>query len=58
MEPQELRDWMQANGYITYNVAALAQALGVDRRTVQRYLAGTVPIPETVALALEALAKR
>lgn len=36
----------------------LAEALCVNRSTIWRYTSGERPIPESVALALEALANR
>ena len=36
----------------------LAEALQIDRATVWRYVNGKRPIPEPVALAMEALAQR
>jgi transcriptional regulator with XRE-family HTH domain len=36
----------------------LAAALGVDRRTVYRWLAGTTPVPRSVWLAIAGLRRR
>jgi transcriptional regulator with XRE-family HTH domain len=55
MEAQQLRQWIEANGY---SVSRLAVELGVSRSTVNRWLAGSTPIPRPIDLALEALAKR
>jgi predicted transcriptional regulator len=35
---------------------ALAEALGIDRKTAQRYEEGAAPIPRYIALACAALA--
>lgn len=36
----------------------VADALGVDRTTVWRYISGVRPIPESIAVAMEALQNR
>ena len=53
MTPADLAAWKAHMGLI--NVTA-AEALGVDRSSVARWLAGETPIPRTVALACAALA--
>lgn len=55
VEPTELRKWIEEHDY---NVSRLARDLDVDRTTVHRYLRGETPIPRSIELALEALAKK
>lgn len=55
MGPQELRAWIDANGY---TVSGLARDLDVDRSTVHRWLNGSVTVPRSIDLALEALTKK
>jgi len=52
VDSDELRTWMAARGY---TVRGLARALGVERKTVQRWLSGATPISRTVELALRGL---
>lgn len=47
----EFRDWREGHGY-TQDEAA--RRIGVSRRTVQYWEAGTVPVPATVAKLLHA----
>lgn len=53
--PSEFR---AARKRLGLSVAKLAEALGVTDRTINRYNGGDWPIPETVALAMEALEAR
>jgi plasmid maintenance system antidote protein VapI len=53
MTPADLSAWKALMGLT--NVSA-AEALGVDRSSVARWLAGETPIPHAVALACAALA--
>ena len=55
LDSQYLRHWRVRYGY---TVVGLAEALGVGRRTLQRYLSGQSSIPRAIELALEALANR
>ena len=52
MEPFELRDWIERSDY---TVTSLAAQLGVEQSTVYRWRNGTVPIPESIDLALRQL---
>jgi len=58
MKPSELRalcvEIYGAKGWQT----RLAEALKRDPSTVRRWVSGAVPIPEPVAIAVEALAER
>jgi hypothetical protein len=48
MTPQQLKDFMLE---FDLNKAELSRITGVARTTLDRYLAGTYPIPELFALA-------
>ena len=52
MTPQQLKDLMEVLGFTTGDVAIL---MGVTRRSVQLWLAGTGPVPQSVAILLEAI---
>lgn len=53
MTPTDLRAWQKSQGYI-YDTASAA--LGVNRATYARWLAGSAPIDLRTALACAALA--
>ena len=53
MTPASLASWMARLGY-TKSKAALS--LGIARSTLDRYLDGSVKIPQSIALACAALA--
>lgn len=53
MTPSDLRAWQAHMGYIYDSAAA---ALGVNRATYARWLAGSAPIDMRTALACAALA--
>lgn len=53
MEATELRLWIEA---LDLNVARAAEILGVDRKTVDRWLAGDRAIPDTVETECRLLA--
>lgn len=53
MTPDDLRAWQKSQGY-TYDTASAA--LGVNRATYARWLAGSAPIDLRTALACAALA--
>lgn len=55
MTGNTLRDWMYER---RWTGKRLAEELGVHPSTLQRYRDGTLTIPRTVILALEALEKR
>jgi plasmid maintenance system antidote protein VapI len=55
MTPADLRATAAALGL---KGRGLARALGVNERTYRRWLDGSTPIPQTVALACEALIAR
>lgn len=55
MTPVELRAAAAALGL---SGRGLARALGVNEKTYRRWSKGEVPIPRTVELACEALARR
>lgn len=48
MTPQALADWMMAHGFHKF---AAAEALGLSRTSIDRYLIGKSYIPKVVALA-------
>lgn len=50
--PAALRELRQSLGLTQ---TQLAEALGISRPSIARYEAGTLPIPQVVALACEAL---
>ena len=52
MTPEELKFLRAQRGY---SQAALAEALGLDRRQIIRYEAGESVIPVTVVMALKVL---
>lgn len=52
MTPATFLRWMQRH-HLTYPAAA--EKLGISRQTVQRYLAGTSPIPLTVGYTCAAI---
>ena len=52
MTPSTLIAWMTRLGY---NKSEAAEALGIARSTLDRYLAGSVNIPKYIELACEAL---
>lgn len=52
MSPEALRIWIDAH---RYTVSGLADALGVSRATMHRWLAGTTSIPAMVERALRDL---
>ena len=52
MTPDELRDWMTLHGW---SVRRLAQSLGVEPSTVQRWRSGDRRIPPYLPMALSAL---
>lgn len=52
MTPNTFLRWMQQHK-LTYPAAA--EKLDISRQTVQRYLAGTSPIPLTVAYSCAAI---
>lgn len=52
MDAQELRDWLDANGYTQ---VALAKALGVGPATVSQWCAGRYRIPRMAEIALGTL---
>jgi len=53
MTPSTLTTWMRRLGY---NKVQAAEALGIARTTLDRYLDGRQAIPRTIALACAALA--
>jgi hypothetical protein len=53
--PERFAAWMAAHGL---SLNAAADALGLSRRMVAHYRAGSRPIPRVVALACEALSTR
>lgn len=55
MTPDNLRNAATALGL---SGRGLARALDVNEKTYRRWISGEVPIPHTVALACEALARR
>ena len=52
MTAADLTTWMTAH---RYNKSQLADALGIARSTLDRYLDGSVDVPKVVRLALKAL---
>jgi hypothetical protein len=52
MTPSTLTAWMTR---LEYNKSEAAEALGIARTTLDRYLAGSVAIPRVVELACEAV---
>ena len=50
MTPKELKDWMLKHNF---SKAKAARNVGVARTTLDRYLAGAVPIPKLFELACE-----
>ena len=48
MTPAAFTSWRLS---LSLSVDAAAEALGISRSTIQRYEAGTLPIPVSVALA-------
>lgn len=48
MTPQQLQDWMTRNNL---SKAEVFRITGIARTTLDRYLAGTQPIPKVVHLA-------
>jgi transcriptional regulator with XRE-family HTH domain len=52
MTPQQLHDWMIRNGL---SKADVFRRTGIARTTLDRYLAGTYPIPKLVRLACAAI---
>jgi transcriptional regulator with XRE-family HTH domain len=52
MTPSTLRTWRSERGL---SQSALAAKLGVSRPTIARWEAGSYPIPQQTALALETL---
>ena len=52
MTAADLTAWMTAH---RYNKSQLAEALGIARSTLDRYLDGSVSVPKVVRLALIAL---
>lgn len=52
MTPSEFRAWLRR---LTLTQAQAARAFGMMRRQIQRYFAGTTPVPRTTALACWAL---
>jgi hypothetical protein len=48
MTPKDLKDWMHEHDL---NKADLSRITGVARTTLDRYLAGTSPIPKLFSLA-------
>jgi transcriptional regulator with XRE-family HTH domain len=55
MRPQELRDWLTE---IDIPVTRVAEAFGVDRKTVDRWLAGSREIPPSIGTECRLLAGR
>ena len=54
MTPRQLRRWMEREGY---SVRSLAERLGVEPSTVQRWRDGSRTIPPFLELALERVAQ-
>ncbi len=54
MSKTELRAWMTAH---RWGIHALAVEMGIHPSTLQRYRAGTLPIPKVVVLALRTVEK-
>lgn len=55
MTPAELKTWRESAGLSASNLADL---IGVETRAVNRWEAGTNPMPDTLAQGLEALQER
>jgi hypothetical protein len=53
MTPASLTAWMTR---LHMNKVEAAASLGIARSTLDRYLAGSVPIPHSIALACAAVA--
>jgi plasmid maintenance system antidote protein VapI len=53
MTPASFSAWMNR---LKLNKSEAASALGIARSTLDRYLAGSVPIPQSIALACAAVA--
>lgn len=62
MTADELREWMIREGYVDDSgepsPPRLAEALGMDRSTVWKWVRGMRPIDRRTELALEALAAK
>ena len=43
MTPEDFRAWLQRRGWST---SQAAEALGIKAQQIQRYLAGTTPVPQ------------
>lgn len=54
MTPTELRTAIEA---LRMSQSAVARCVGIDPRTLRRYLSGTLPVPKWVPLALNSLRK-
>ena len=52
MTPDQLRDLLTRAGL---SQRGAARELGIDERTMRRYVAGDLPVPRVVELALTAL---
>jgi len=52
MDADSLREWMDQH---RYSVRRLAAALERDRKTIERYRSGELPVPRVIELALQAL---
>lgn len=57
-KPMKPRDMRRQRALLGFSQRALAESLGVDRRTVVRWENGAIKIPLTVAMALELLLHR
>jgi predicted DNA-binding transcriptional regulator AlpA len=53
MTPASFTAWMNR---LRLNKSEAAASLGIARSTLDRYLAGSVPIPQSIALACAAVA--
>ncbi len=54
MTPKQLKSAIAAIGYSQREMAA---KLDIDERTMRRYIAGDLPIPRVVALAIELISE-